>query len=550
MKRKQNVSPYSTMYLVTPAIYEKLLLCIDEGDKKLLDSLNKPHNVSEDRRPAQVVIDALSSQEIKPIGMKIEPEVTGIHKIDPDEPMPEPEPKPEPIVKVEDVKDIKPAPAIIPQMTQNIPIAVPIIDQKPIPVPVMPQVNNPPSMPIITPIQTQQPIVPNPQVVVPHPGLQSVKPVSIKVPTDYTQPAVFVEPIRPPAIREAIEVPELPDDYDDWSDMDYEDKGIKRPIDETFEDPDSKRLRPTDEFHDRDNDYKQKMLDRIRNKRRRYDSLHNPLTTLPRDLVQWQPVQCVNNTTGGKICNQDSQLQPSIVQSDASRPKISVRKDIFIRPNACPICNVRMGNSDLLQMHMRLRHGQKNKSQSGLNIPGLSRDEKKPKSNNRRPRFQTPGRVSPAVPLTYDPSQDVSFRTQKNTNKRKRFTSAGNEDEAEPFVYDPSQDVSFRKKSKKKETLTKTKPTRKAKPSLYRCHICKDTVSNITALKDHYALKHKLNPEDVFRELAAEAITNPQPGSSRDFYDWGSLRIQPQRRANTRRQRFGQLKKTDFSNWK
>jgi len=85
MKRKQNVSPYSTMYLVTPAIYEKLLLCIDEGDKKLLDSLNKPPNASQDRRPAQVVIDALSSREI-----------TGVHKIDPDEPMPEPEPKPEP----------------------------------------------------------------------------------------------------------------------------------------------------------------------------------------------------------------------------------------------------------------------------------------------------------------------------------------------------------------------------------------------------------------------------------------------------------------------
>ena len=54
------------MYLVTPAIYEKLLLCIDEGDKKLLDSLNKPRDDTQDRRPAQVVIDALSHQEIKP----------------------------------------------------------------------------------------------------------------------------------------------------------------------------------------------------------------------------------------------------------------------------------------------------------------------------------------------------------------------------------------------------------------------------------------------------------------------------------------------------
>src|SRR5574343_341655 len=67
MKKKLTVSPYSIMYLVTPAIYEKLLLCIDEGDQKLLDNLNKPHDETEDRRPAQIRLDALSSEEIKPI---------------------------------------------------------------------------------------------------------------------------------------------------------------------------------------------------------------------------------------------------------------------------------------------------------------------------------------------------------------------------------------------------------------------------------------------------------------------------------------------------
>ena len=54
------------MYLVTPAIYEKLLLCIDEGDKKLLDNLNKPPEALQDKRPAQVIIDNLSTQEISP----------------------------------------------------------------------------------------------------------------------------------------------------------------------------------------------------------------------------------------------------------------------------------------------------------------------------------------------------------------------------------------------------------------------------------------------------------------------------------------------------
>ena len=28
-------SPYSKMYLVTPAVYEKLLTCLDEKDKKI-----------------------------------------------------------------------------------------------------------------------------------------------------------------------------------------------------------------------------------------------------------------------------------------------------------------------------------------------------------------------------------------------------------------------------------------------------------------------------------------------------------------------------------
>src|SRR5574343_1851314 len=67
MRKKLTVSPYSIMYLVTPAIYEKLLLCIDEGDQKLLDNLNNPHYETEDRRPAQIRLDALSSEEIKPI---------------------------------------------------------------------------------------------------------------------------------------------------------------------------------------------------------------------------------------------------------------------------------------------------------------------------------------------------------------------------------------------------------------------------------------------------------------------------------------------------
>src|SRR5574343_221007 len=84
MRKKLTVSPYSMMYLVTPAIYEKLLLCIDEGDKKLLDSLNKPTNLSQDKRPAQVIIDALSSQEIgqTPARMTVT-DSSAVHQLDP-----------------------------------------------------------------------------------------------------------------------------------------------------------------------------------------------------------------------------------------------------------------------------------------------------------------------------------------------------------------------------------------------------------------------------------------------------------------------------------
>ena len=56
-------SPYSLMYLVTPAIYEKLLLCLDEGDKRLLDSLNKPKS-DELKRPSEEIADIITSSEV------------------------------------------------------------------------------------------------------------------------------------------------------------------------------------------------------------------------------------------------------------------------------------------------------------------------------------------------------------------------------------------------------------------------------------------------------------------------------------------------------
>ena len=60
-------SPYSLMYLVTPAIYEKLLLCLDEGDKRLLDSLNKPKS-DELKRPSEEIADIITSSEVAQSG--------------------------------------------------------------------------------------------------------------------------------------------------------------------------------------------------------------------------------------------------------------------------------------------------------------------------------------------------------------------------------------------------------------------------------------------------------------------------------------------------
>jgi len=40
--KSKNKSAYSKMYLVTPGVYEKLLKCLEDGDKRLTEDLNKP----------------------------------------------------------------------------------------------------------------------------------------------------------------------------------------------------------------------------------------------------------------------------------------------------------------------------------------------------------------------------------------------------------------------------------------------------------------------------------------------------------------------------
>jgi len=55
-------SAYSQMYLVTPGVYEKLLKCLDEGDKRVLDDFNNPPH--EDVRESEREIQGLGAMDV------------------------------------------------------------------------------------------------------------------------------------------------------------------------------------------------------------------------------------------------------------------------------------------------------------------------------------------------------------------------------------------------------------------------------------------------------------------------------------------------------
>ena len=63
-------SPYAKMYLVSPAVYEKLLKCIDESDKAMTESLNPEAEIVEERRPSEIAVEQIHREELNP-----EPEI-------------------------------------------------------------------------------------------------------------------------------------------------------------------------------------------------------------------------------------------------------------------------------------------------------------------------------------------------------------------------------------------------------------------------------------------------------------------------------------------
>ena len=57
-------SPYSEMYLVSPAIYERMLSCLDKADLNVVDSINKQVLEEKEKRPSELALQQLHQAEL------------------------------------------------------------------------------------------------------------------------------------------------------------------------------------------------------------------------------------------------------------------------------------------------------------------------------------------------------------------------------------------------------------------------------------------------------------------------------------------------------
>lgn len=64
MKPQKTPSAYAKMYLVTPSVYEKLLECIDEKDKRETELLNIEANKPIEERPSEMFVDNLNREAL------------------------------------------------------------------------------------------------------------------------------------------------------------------------------------------------------------------------------------------------------------------------------------------------------------------------------------------------------------------------------------------------------------------------------------------------------------------------------------------------------
>lgn len=64
MKPYKQTSAYSKMYLVTPSVYEKLLTCLDEKEKRITEEMNIEKDISTEERPAEKYIEMLNKEAL------------------------------------------------------------------------------------------------------------------------------------------------------------------------------------------------------------------------------------------------------------------------------------------------------------------------------------------------------------------------------------------------------------------------------------------------------------------------------------------------------
>lgn len=493
-------SPYSLMYLVTPAIYEKLLLCLDEGDKRLLDSLNKSAT-DEAKRPSEEIADIITSSEVAQ-SSNLNTSLVGdqgisklsftqpihygtqVREIKYDKPDPDPASQQPPVVVQPQIAVQPPVGAPAPSNIVAQPqVVAPTVASQVIPTPaklIQPQITSQPAQqPIIgPPVLFNNPPLPKRiiernkmfaemdkirRATIPGPPAQfqrSSTPIDASMHSDFT----IVNPESNEPSFEVINEPER--QYPPMKKWDGKRKRDDFPV------PPAKRR--DHELHlARDERYHADRFKRRQNRFMQGDPYFN-LDFI--DPVDWQPIdpaddvpfrtpqQCISTTTGGRIC------QP---QPQASFKPISAR--------------------------MRERY------------------------------------------------QKLKELDSKLKQKKSRFVSQVSDDdgsndggsELEAYRYDPSKDVPFRKPKPIKKTFTKRKS--------FRCSLCQSSLTTLYALKNHITKVHNRDPNEVISEMASEMFSKPTQGSSTDFTNWNTLRAQPKRAVKEKKKQGGKGKQ--FHHW-
>jgi len=121
MKGNNFTSPYAKMYMVGPAVYEKLLNCLDEVDKKMTENLNtNPVEENENLRPSERHIQTIQNEELN---INEEPTLPPPPPpLPPPLPPPPPTPPPQPPQPIEQIEPQVPIETPTPEQPELTPI--------------------------------------------------------------------------------------------------------------------------------------------------------------------------------------------------------------------------------------------------------------------------------------------------------------------------------------------------------------------------------------------------------------------------------------------